>query len=106
MSPMAVTTSVPVIVFLLDFWDTMLAEEVAYSTNTLAAYNNKINLASFNNKNVFTLAIAVLASLDTLQLAGKQSLMILVTMEVGRFRSSGLSAIMGLTLSIDLKKVS
>ena len=40
-----------------------------------------------------TFAIAALASLDTLQLAGKQSLMIFVTIEVGRFRSSGLSAI-------------
>ena len=41
----------------------------------------------------FTFAIAALASFDTLHVFGKQSLMILVTIDVGRFRSSGLSAI-------------
>jgi hypothetical protein len=38
--------------------------------------------------------MAALASLETLQLEGRQSLIILVTMEVGRFKSSGLSAIL------------
>ena len=37
--------------------------------------------------------MATFASLETLQLAGRQSLIIFVTMAVGRFRSSGLSAI-------------
>ena len=37
MSDMALTTSGPVMVFLLLFWATEFAEEVAYRTNTLAA---------------------------------------------------------------------
>ena len=37
--------------------------------------------------------MAAFASLDTLQDPGRQSLMIFVTMEVGRFKSSGRSAI-------------
>ena len=49
-----------------------------------------------------TLAMAALASLDTLQLLGKQSLMILVTIDVGRFKSSGFSAILGGGLFQDL----
>ena len=40
-----------------------------------------------------TLVMAALASLDTLQLDGRQSLIILVTIEAGRVRSSGFSAI-------------
>ena len=43
---------------------------------------------------IITLAIAAFASLDTLQDPGRQSFMILVTMEVGRFKSSGRSAIL------------
>ena len=38
MSDMALTTSGPVMVFLLLFWATEFAEEVAYRTNTLAAW--------------------------------------------------------------------
>ena len=45
-----------------------------------------------------TLAIAALASFDTLQLFGRQSLIIFVTMDVGKFKSSGFSAILGDTL--------
>merc|ERR1719410_2816199 len=76
MSDIALMTSPPVMVFLLLFCAAVFAEEVAYSTNTLAA-----------------LAIAAFASLETLHVFGRQSLIILVTMEVGRFKSSGLSAI-------------
>ena len=46
---------------------------------------------------MITLAMAALASFDTLQVGGRQSLMIFVTMEVGRFKSSGRSAISNLS---------
>lgn len=128
MSPMAVITSPPVMVFLLHFCAAAFAEEVAYNTKTLAAWNQFRLAVDFGIKldnlslryvktylqckflsqvpsirtfdsirfyflKILTLAMAALASFETLQVFGRQSLIILVTIDVGRFRSSGLSAI-------------
>ena len=96
MSDIALMTSPPVMVFLLLFCAAVFAEEVAYSTNTLAAWCNivySIETDQTVRPFLFTLAIAAFASLETLHVFGRQSLIILVTIEVGRFKSSGLSAI-------------
>ena len=47
-----------------------------------------------------TLVMATLASSETLQLFGRQSLINFDTIGVGRFRSSGLSAIAALALDL------
>ena len=77
MSDMAERTSEPLMVFRFAFMAMLLEQDVAYRTKTDAA-----------------LAIATLASLDTLTPSGRDSLIMRATIELGRFKSSGLSAIL------------
>ena len=98
-SSMAEMTSEPAIVFLLWLVATVLAWEVAYSTNTLAAWQhdnrviNHFHCSPCMKRVLLTFVMATLASSETLQFFGRQSLISFDTIGVGRFRSSGLSAI-------------
>ncbi|CAN8010802.1 unnamed protein product [Ixodes pacificus] len=77
-SSMAEIMSAPVTVFRLLFTAKLLAHDVAYSTNTLAALES-----------------ATRASLETFTPSGSASFTMRVTTDTGKWRSSGRSAIVG-----------
>ena len=100
MSSMALITSEPFRVLRWEFEATLLAQEVAYKTNTDAAFATvrvlriKNHLAKKHEHALCTTILpAAWASLGTFTFGGRASLMIRLTTALGRLRSSGLSAI-------------